>query len=75
MGTDQPTSGEIRWRLDDLGRRVAKVEDETDDVAVLKAEVRILTERVKALTVAAWSVCGALVVLAVTVAARSFGGS
>ncbi|MBA3689522.1 MAG: hypothetical protein H0W81_11970 [Chloroflexi bacterium] len=75
MSTETPTPGEMRWRLDDLERRVGKVETEADDIAVLKVKVDNLTERVKALTAALWSVVVSLIVLTVSVlfAAGRFG--
>lgn len=67
MNVEEPMPGEIRWRLDQLERRANEVEQKTDDIAVIKVELKILTERVRALTTAAWSVVGGLILLTVSV--------
>jgi hypothetical protein len=71
----QPTAGELRWRMDDHERRLQKVETNTEDIAVLKERLDTLADKVRALTTALWSVAVSLVVLTVSVliAAGRFG--
>jgi hypothetical protein len=68
-----PTIGEVRYRLEDHDRRLAKVEAEADDIAVMKVKIDLLTERVRVMTAALWSVAGALVLVAVSVILKSGG--
>jgi hypothetical protein len=71
--SDAPTIGEVRYRLEDHDRRLAKVEAEADDIAVMKVKIDLLTERVRVMTAALWSVAGALVLVAVSVILKSGG--
>jgi hypothetical protein len=68
-----PTIGEVRYRLEDHDRRLAKVEAEADDIAVMKVKIDLLAERVRVMTAALWSVAGALVLVAVSVILKSGG--
>jgi hypothetical protein len=70
---DAPTIGEVRYRLEDHDRRLAKVEAEADDIAVMKVKIDLLAERVRVMTAALWSVAGALVLVAVSVILKSGG--
>jgi hypothetical protein len=71
--SDAPTIGEVRYRLEDHDRRLAKVEAEADDIAVMKVKIDLLAERVRVMTAALWSVAGALVLVAVSVILKSGG--
>ncbi len=73
---NQMRSGELTWRLDEYLRRLTIVETRTEDVPVIREQIKTLEESMDAVKRALWATAGGLVLLAasVMIAAAQFGG-